>query len=260
MRKWSRAFYPILVIAAVGGIAWLVLRPREPEYKGKPLSGWLEDTDAYDPTKTQAATEAVRQIGTDAIPELRRMLRARDTPFKLKLIALVRQQHFFKVRHTSATILQLRGVRGFGALGPEGRLAVPELILMYNKNSFSDFRMAIATALGDIGPGAAEAVPSLARGTRGTDKICSLCAVDALGYIHAKPESAVPALVNCLADANGDFTGHAIDALARFGVDAGPAVPELLKFLDSPDEVLKGKARAALKEIDPETLAKAGVK
>ncbi len=32
----------VLVVALLGGLVWLVLRPREPVYQGQPLSAWLE--------------------------------------------------------------------------------------------------------------------------------------------------------------------------------------------------------------------------
>ena len=38
----------------------------------------------------------LQQIGTNAIPTLLRMLRARDSSFKLKLISLAQKQHFIK--------------------------------------------------------------------------------------------------------------------------------------------------------------------
>src|SRR4051812_22980361 len=86
----------LLLIAAIGGVICMALPPREPSYNGQPLSYWLarcEETgpisaDIKDP-KARECREAIRHIGTNAIPFLLRMLRAKDSALKLELIDLV---------------------------------------------------------------------------------------------------------------------------------------------------------------------------
>src|SRR5260370_1169344 len=141
MRKRSRIALALLFLAVIGGIAWLALRPSEPMYKGKRLSVWLENYDhgRSDPG-FQETGEAVRHIGTNAIPTLLRRVRAKDSLLTLRLIALAQKQHVFKVKFKPASILQLEGMVGFQALGADGKDAVAELIRMYEQDRFTGSR------------------------------------------------------------------------------------------------------------------------
>src|SRR5580658_9357351 len=60
----------ILLLAILAGCWWLVLRSQEPEpvYRGKTLRAWLNETDPKTAKLTDAAAEAIRQIGTNARP------------------------------------------------------------------------------------------------------------------------------------------------------------------------------------------------
>ena len=53
---------------------------------------------------------------------------------------------------------------------------------------------------------------------------------------------------------------EARDALRLFGSDAKTAVPALVDLLKDPDADVRKEAGSALKAIDPEAAAKAGVK
>ncbi|MDB6067028.1 MAG: lyase HEAT-like repeat proteinHEAT repeat protein, partial [Pedosphaera sp.] len=259
MRKWSRILFGILIFAVVGGIAWLVWRPNEPMYKGKRLSVWLKGY-VYDPIQRPATDEAVRHIGTNAIPTLLRMLRAKDSPLKLRLVALAQKQHFFKVYFGEAWVLRTEGVFGFLALGADGKAAVPELIRMFEEDHSRDNQNLVAEALGSMGPAAAEAVPALVRSLGDTNPLTRCYAIGGLGRIHSRPEIVVSALVKCLGDQDARVRWLAADAIGAFGSDAKPAVPDLLKSLDDSNATVKTYAKDTLKLIDPEALAKAGVK
>jgi hypothetical protein len=65
VRKWFRIGFVIVIVAALGGFAWLVPRQREPIYEGKPLTVWLEGYDATKPNtlEWQKADEVVRKLG-----------------------------------------------------------------------------------------------------------------------------------------------------------------------------------------------------
>src|SRR5260370_12669481 len=97
-----------LLIAAVGFVSWLILsRPDEPVYQGKSLSYWCDHCAANsflssDQELQEQAGIAIRAIGTNAIPTLLRMLKARDSKFKLGLIQLTRKQHFFDFKWRTA--------------------------------------------------------------------------------------------------------------------------------------------------------------
>src|SRR5947209_5339007 len=91
----SRRFLMLLALLAVaGGVGWLIY-PVAPLYKGKPLTHWLRGYDdwpgvyalgdATGPTRSDADA-AVRHAGTNAIPALLRLLQARDSALKLKVL------------------------------------------------------------------------------------------------------------------------------------------------------------------------------
>jgi len=71
-------------------------------------------------------------------------------------------------------------------------------------------------------------------------------------------EPAVPALIEALAATNVESRRRAARALADMGPDAREAVPALTKALD--DKALAPTAADALKKIDREAAAKAGIR
>src|SRR5713101_6630729 len=139
MRKRLTIVLAVLLLVVVGTIGWLSLRPDEPMYNGKRLSVWLKGYDGSyrsfsgsnynsgfsnsgfsyveNATGRAEADEAVRHIGTNAIPMLLQKLRAKDSPFKVKLHALAQKLPLIKVYHTPAWFQQKQGCRGFLVLG-----------------------------------------------------------------------------------------------------------------------------------------------
>src|SRR6267154_2039638 len=129
MRK-RKIIVVLLVLAAVLLAIVYFLPSREPVYAGEPLSFWLK---GYDPVEgsepgRQKADEIMREAGTNAIPTLLRMLRERDSPWKLKLIALAQKQHVITIRHVEDYRRYDRVAEAFAALGSEGKVAMPELM------------------------------------------------------------------------------------------------------------------------------------
>jgi hypothetical protein len=105
MRKRVQIALAVLLVVIAGVGVWQGLREREPVYQGKPLSSWL--IAVYSTTGTPEAQEeqanaAVRQVGTNVLPTLLRMLRAKDSPLKVKLMALADKQHVIKISYTPA--------------------------------------------------------------------------------------------------------------------------------------------------------------
>jgi hypothetical protein len=131
----------IIVLAAcvlVGiGIVAFWLAEREPEYKGKKLSTWLKiyykDGSGEVGAAQRDAAEAVRHIGTNAIPSLLNWLRYRDPLWKKQLRKMIGPT---SQRTQIATALDLPRDHGldistlnaFKILGPQAAPAVPELI------------------------------------------------------------------------------------------------------------------------------------
>jgi HEAT repeat protein len=114
-------------------------------------------------------------------------------------------------------------------------------------------------AMGNIGPAARDAVPALLRNATNGDSSLRWHASNALAAIGAEPGRVVPVLTNALQDENS--RPSAAFALGEFGPSAKPAASLLIALLKSPqDRTDKSIYTNALKKIDPEAAAQAGVK
>ena len=262
VRKSRRILLGILLIAVLGGFAWLILsQPNEPIYQGKPLSYWCEQYSAsswlYPTNEPDKQSEtAIRTIGTNAVPTLLRMLKATDSKLKLKLFQLAAKQHLVDIKWKSAELLHYEALDGLFALGTDAHSAVPDLVEIYNERHL----LGILHLFGCMGPAAADAVPRLVQDTSDANYNVRFSALWALGNIHAKPDLAVPALIRSLHDPMDGNRARAAISLGAFGIDAKSAIPELIKVLTDPSTDVKNDATSALKQIDPEAAAKAGVK
>ena len=80
-----------------------------------------------------------------------------------------------------------------------------------------------------------------------------------LAYIRSAPDLVMPALANALNDPVTKVRIFACVALSQRADEAKPAVPALVKALNDSDFGVRGMAANALRTIDPEAAAKAGV-
>jgi len=250
-----------VLVVGLGWLAWQMLRPREPMYQGKPLSYWMGGYDypAYGGVTPSEADQAVRQLGTNAIPTLLRFIGAKDSALKLKVIELVQKPNFVHSHYALDSDRHRQAVQAFEILGDDAKGAVPALIKIYNLNISDDSQYAVAAALGWIGPSARLAIPSLLQGMNGTNFHVRLFSIRALGQIHAESAVIVPALKGQLKDREPTVQMFAIGALGDFGPDAKPAVPALIQLLSNHVINVREGATNALKQIDPEAAAKGGV-
>ncbi|MDB6067720.1 MAG: repeat protein [Pedosphaera sp.] len=265
MRKRLPIVLGVLLLAVLGTIAWLSLRPdaEDPVYQGKRLSVWLGNYDPHPPYRSLSpeGEEAVRQLGTNAIPMLLRKLRAKASPFKDKLFALAQKQHVIKVSFTPAWFQHWQGALGFRVLAAEGKSAVPALIELYSQgNADPDALGCLSGSLNGIGPDARAAVPALIHRLGHTNERVRGPAAVALGQIHSEPQVVVPALISCLSDQNNAVRYGAASALSEFGPEAKAALPALTQLLADSDAGVRWMTKDAIKRIDPEAAAKAGVR
>src|SRR4051794_29446211 len=104
-------------------------RVREPVYHGKPLTFWLGAFSLRPgfslavPEEMLSSEEAVRHIGTNAIPTLLQGLRANDSALTRKLLDLVESQHFIKIRRTPAYQRNAQAAAAFEILGASAKEA-----------------------------------------------------------------------------------------------------------------------------------------
>ena len=320
MPKRVQIALAVLLVAALGMVCWQVLRLREPVYHGKCLSLWLQ---SYSPDgDSPEVDEALRTMGTNAIPVLLENLQAKDSALKLGWAAL-------GLHYTPAETRHLRAQKGFSALGAEASNAVPALIEIYQQNFASSAREAAANSLVEIGPAAKTAIPVLIESAASTNshvrafalytlgrislesklvvpvlikglhdrdhevryssafglgalafmggdaKPANAALVEtlkdshrseraaaamALGHIHSDPGLVVPALIEMLRDPDVQLHAIAATAIGEFGNDGKPAVAPLNELLSQRNQDARKAATNALKAIDPEAAARAGLK
>jgi len=207
--------------------------PADPVYQGKSLSEWLRgyDHDGRGSKLWDAADDAVRHVGTKAIPLLLEKLRQPDGTGN---------------REASMAFI---------VLGAEARSAVPSLIKIYQENHSGDSRRAVEDVFSWIGPEAIEAIPLLLQAATNADMGIRANAAWALGEIHCEAKICVPALIQALKDSDGWTRLSAAHALGKFGIEAQTAVPALTKLLDDPDPMVsmriqvRSEAKGALEKI-----------
>ena len=262
-RAWVASFltalFVILIVLATWAW-WRSITTHEPTYRGKRLSAWLEvlDPGKARPMGTQAdleAQEAIRHIGTNAIPQLLRLVRARDTPLKLRLIGWAQKQHLINFHFKLAYQRRAAGYLGFQALGPLGTPAVPALVDILTSDSLVEPRMIAAGSLGCIGPGARSAAPALLHATKDTNEWVRNNALCALNGILPDPQLAIPVLIASLDDPLDMARENAANCLGRYGPRAKAAVPALVRTLS-----INRSADDALRRIDPDAATKAGIR
>jgi len=269
-QRSCRPLWPAIVLAflLVVVLGWFFASRAtyQPVYEGKTLAHWLR---TYAPSSKarpysaewEKAAKAVRQTGTNCIPVLLRMLRAKDSRLKLGLISLARKQHLIKVDFVPAEEVNIEASRAFIVLADRAKDAVPPLMKMYDENVSTESQRAILDALTWIGPPASPAIPMLLGATTNSDAKIRANALWALGEIHAEPQLCVPKLIGGLSDPDAWVRTSAAHALGMFGADAEAAIAPLSGltnaniplsgFMES-DIQVSIEARTALRKIRPQ--------
>lgn len=131
-----------------------------------------------------------------------------------------------KAMHDPAPAVQFQAFRGLGRFGDEAKGAVPDLFQILTNDVRLDNRCNAAQALRRI----------------------------------ANPEALVPILIGWLHDTNGYYRAAGASSLEGFGKDAESAIPALVQMLSDEDPWIRYVATGAVRSIDPDAAARAGVK
>src|SRR2546422_541696 len=98
MKKTIRLALFSLAGISLAGAFLVLLRTREPIYRGKRISDWVEDLDSglssFKGSAVGEAEAAVRNMGTKAVPSLIRMMRCRDSALRKKLVPWLSKQTY----------------------------------------------------------------------------------------------------------------------------------------------------------------------
>jgi HEAT repeat protein len=245
----------VLFVGAVVVVAWSVWRkPADPEFRGIRLSEWLKAySGAYGvprpPGSWEGSDEAVRRMGTNAIPLLLDMIQAKDSLLTLKLVHLASKQRLIRFNYENAAVRSYESYMAFKALGPSASNAVPELIRIYGRKYSAESRRGILSSLGGIGPAAKDAIPFLLQVAANTNEPAWMNSVGALGAIHSEPEMVVPVLQRFLQSADPNVRAIAAQGLGHFGREAKTATSDLLQLLEDRVWRVRHDTLTALVEI-----------
>ena len=240
-----RFAFVIGFLTVIAIVAWFLFHSREPEYQGKKLGGWLQQIESNQDVETrewQEAAQAVRQIGTNALPYLVMGLKASDPAWKIEAVDWVRQvlnkdlSDQLVWRHRGRALLTLR------ILGPIARPGIPEVAALIT-NTDPHIADAAFVALTEIG--AVECVPPLAITLTNESTILRPAAAVSLGLLRGRAGDAVPALVTALQNSDTYLRAEAARALGMIGRNPRLAVPALTRALgDTNVQVVRSAAMA----------------
>ncbi|MGA2176824.1 MAG: hypothetical protein ABSH38_17755 [Verrucomicrobiota bacterium] len=227
-RRLERIAVGVLIgLLILTGVIWLLSKTlgnfHETLYAGQPLSYWQQQLDGRD---AGASNKAYAVVNAQIVPQLI------DTVFH--------DTHDSKIR--------------LGAIGVLNCL--PGIQINYME-AFGRRSCAVGD-LRELGPAARAAVPSLIQVLKGSDAGLHEAAIQALGSIHSDPDVVIPLLIPYLT--NDDLDDEAASALGNYGTLAKVAVPQIIPLLNAKDHDARAAAQVALKKIDSEAAAKAGVK
>jgi HEAT repeat protein len=182
--------------------------------EGGALAGLLQALDHPDPEVHKLANQGLAKVRLDKthVPLLRKALESKKSEVRARVVAAL------------------------GALGPDAREAVPDLVRLLGESKGAE-RTQTMTTLRKLGPAAREAGPKLAELLKDEDKAVRFEACMALIDVQAEEvEQAVPALVKALLVTNPEdresveMKEKSKQVLAKIGK---PAVKALVKALES---------------------------
>ena len=187
-----------------------------------------------DPAWTQRAQDAIRALGTNALPSL------------VSLVTLKGD--------TRSTSRQL-ALAGFEALGSNAAPAIPALTKLLD-DPLPEVRSAAADCVKAIGPIASNAVPRLLSGLNDSDAEVRKSSVRALMVIPGQSPVVVPALVAFLDRPHPDTNWAesekiaALAALRRYARTSSAALSAMHRMTNDPDDTVRFKAGLYLRSIE----------
>lgn len=167
MKRWRG----MTILAGIGivltiGLLW---PSDEPIYRGRSLSSWLRGFESESMEARQQSAEAVRQIGTNALPPLIALLYqpiSRNEPrWRSWLRGVLSKQSFLKFDVPRAPDLRTEALAALHALGPMAKEAVPALERTLYESPPDHRSLVVLAGIGPAG------VPTLTRALTNSEKV-----------------------------------------------------------------------------------------
>ncbi len=280
------------IIAVLSTLLWVFLTSREPIYGNRSLTYWLRVLEEPSRSRSQRdeAAEAVRKIGSEAVPHLIRMVGSPDFHFRATFYRLA--DSILGGKRTAIIVPNSRnnrGLKGFEVLGKQARTATPDLGKMIRRgNQSSAFfasqalvvlvnagageealpaltnillngewnsRVAVAQAMLLLAPTSeseeSAVVNAMMRSTEDTNRALRSLALANLGGKRWNNSLIIPSLVKGLSDREPGIRSMAARSLGDYGQDATNALGALRNLLHDEVGEVRLAATNALKKIAP---------
>ena len=207
-------------VLSAAGVALVWPRHREPEYAGKKLSEWLLACGSQgNGPEADEAVDAIRHIGTEALPWLMTWRSYQMAPVKADLISTLEKGPLAgaTTRAIATSLsrqqrLAAQTLTGYQILGSQARPAIPELTSLMKDEWSSVWAM---HALANIGP---EGLPALLAALVDPQTAHRSNIPRYIGSLRRSGHdisAAVPVLIRCLGDPDHEVASAAASTLAR---------------------------------------------
>lgn len=245
------------------GFVWVLIAEREPNCRGRTLSQWylrwaksVERDDDQSKVQCLEAADAIRQIGTNALPMLLEELkrRASSSPVREALYDLVNRlpspiSKNSAVASTFSDADKLEPTSIFVILGAQAAPAIPELTSFLNATNNLDLVHSAAFCLAAIGDGGLP--PLLAALANPKHPACYAAAywlgvVTSPFHIGTNLSQAVPLLAQCTTAADQRLAERAIKAIGSIQLEPQVSIPALSTCLASTNSKIR---RAAVQSL-----------
>ena len=249
----------VVLLLAVGLAGLLVLNRQsdEPSYQGKSFSYWFRQyclAWAGASGGPADVTEALRQMGTNAVPYLVGALlntNQDSSPRKFYQEFVDRLPSGLQERLPVLVSAQRRRDKAADALfytKPPAPVLLPLLTNALQSPDVTARRHAL-WVLGGVGDGAGAAVPSLVKGLKDQDPHARIIAAQSLKFLGSEVTAAVPDRIDALGDPTTRW--NSVSALGNAGPDASPAIPSLRQLMETTTNTWRPSIAAAIYKIDP---------
>ncbi len=294
MPKRRLIVFPSAVTLLAAAIIMAHIPSREPFYKGKRLSEWARAyaantlTTKPDTSEQRQARDAIRQIGTNAIPDLLKWINYEQPVWKTtwypKINPLLQKLNPNWPMWDDKRLGAEDAICAFEVLGPKAAGAIPELSRMVNETRAPETSWRAARALAFLGDGALHPLLSALTNRQPTIRLFAASAMEhfqsdsrpaapvlfqllkdqyepvaahaarTLGKLKLEPDLSVSALITSLRDSRVTVREFAAIALGAYGEQARLPVPALLTLTSDLDLPARLTATNALLKILPEAL------
>jgi HEAT repeat protein len=287
VRRTLIIFLPVLAIGMMAAALAAWRSAREPEHDGQPLSAYLRSLTSSQVRLERNARDAIRTLGSNAVPRLIQILDARESRLKTWLNEAANRQSLIRFRFDPLASQQIQAAMACQELGPVAAPAIPSLSRLIDDPLVGYWAVA---ALAEIGPqnfplltnalasrwpstrSAAvghlrlvrpreRAVPLLLAVLQDQDSHTRSLAAESIGALGVASPEVIAALAARLDDESGAVCVSAAVSLGWLGAaasDCAPRLVELYRRLEgTPDQWRVGEA---LKSVDVQAAERAGVK